>query len=88
MPITRTQALSMILAVLLVAILLAYSPRIVGSVKAPGLKLTSFEEHPEFLWTYRWFDLLVQAFIILAVSAAISAQLRREEPEGREAEKR
>lgn len=80
---TKLQILSMILAVLLIAILLVHSPRIVEGVKAPLLGLTSFEEHPEFLWVNRWLDLLIQAFIILVVAASISIQLMREKHEER-----
>ncbi len=80
---TKLKILSMILAVLLIAILLVHSPRIVEGVKAPLLGLTSFEEHPEFLWVNRWLDLLIQAFIILVVAASISIQLMREKHEER-----
>ena len=84
---TKLQILSIIFAVLLIAILLIHSPRIIEGVKAPLLGLMSFEEHPEFLWVNRWLDLLIQAFIILVVVASISAQLMKERREEREVRK-
>lgn len=82
----KIRILSIILAVFLVAVLLMYSPRVMEAVRAPQLGLTSLGEHPEFLWVNRWLDLLIQAFIILAVVASISVQLRKEEREEREVE--
>ena len=76
-----------VLAILLAGSLLAFSPKIAESINAPSLKLVSFEENPQFLWINRGLDLLIQAFIILAAAAAISAQFRREEPR-REVEER
>ncbi len=69
---------AVILTMILAVTLLAYSPRIVQSIKAPSLEPTSIEETPQFLWANRWLDLLIQAFILFAVIAAVSAQLRRE----------
>ena len=74
-----TRALAAILSVLLALALLAYSPKITESLKAPSLKLTSIDENPQFLWANRRLDLLIQAFMILAAAMAISAQLRKEE---------
>lgn len=82
----KIRILSLILAMLLVAVLLTYSPRVMEGVKAPQLGLTSLGEHPEFLWVNRWLDLLIQAFIILVVAASISVQLRKEGREEREVE--
>ncbi len=81
-----TKIVAVVLSVLLAAALLAYSPKIVKSIRSPNLKLTSLEENPQFLWVNRGLDLLIQAFIILAAALAISAQFRREEraPEVRE----
>ena len=74
-----TRALAVVLSVLLASALLAYSPKITGSLRMSNLKLTSIDENPEFLWVNRGLDLSIQAFIILAAAMAISAQLRREE---------
>ncbi|MBS7621738.1 hypothetical protein KEJ32_06485 [Candidatus Bathyarchaeota archaeon] len=71
-----TRMTAVILTMILAVTLLAYSPRIVQSIKAPSLEPTSIEENPQFLWANRWLDLLIQAFILFAVIAAVSAQLR------------
>ncbi|MEM0328934.1 MAG: hypothetical protein QXU12_04640 [Nitrososphaerota archaeon] len=76
MEITRIAAA--ILAILLAATLLAYSPKIIQNIRAPSLEPTRIEENPQFLWANRWLDLLVQAFMLFAVIAAVSAQLRRD----------
>ena len=74
-----TKATAVIISIILVGILLYYSPRIIDSLRITSLPLTSIEENPQFLWSNRGLDLLIQAFIILAAAAAISAQFRREE---------
>ena len=73
------RALAAILSVSLALALLAYSPKITESLKAPSLKLTSMDESPQFLWANRELDLLIQAFVILAAAMGISAQLRKKE---------
>lgn len=73
------RALAAILSVSLALALLAYSPKITESLKAPSLELTSMDESPQFLWANRGLDLLIQAFVILAAAMGISAQLRKKE---------
>ncbi|MCF3653641.1 MAG: hypothetical protein L2C94_005730 [Aigarchaeota archaeon] len=73
-----TRIVAAILAVILAAALLAYSPRIIEDIRAPSLEPTRIEDNPQFLWANRWLDLLIQAFILFAVIVAISSQLRRD----------
>lgn len=73
-----TKIAAAMLVILLAATLLAYSPRIVQSIRAPSLEPTRLEENPQFLWANRWLDLLIQAFILFAAITAVSAQLRKD----------
>jgi len=38
----------------------------------------NFDKAPYFIWTYRYIDVVIQAFIIFATVVAISALLREE----------
>jgi len=82
-----TRVVAIVLILLMAGMLLAWSPKIIESIRAPGLKLVSIEEKPHFLWVNRGLDLLIQAFVILAAAVAISAQFRREEPKKEVSEK-
>ncbi len=73
-----TRIVAVILAVILAAALLAYSPRIIEGIRAPSLEPTRIEDDPQFLWANRRLDLLIQAFILFAVIVAVSSQLRRD----------
>ncbi|MDW8021229.1 MAG: hypothetical protein RMI78_01170 [Nitrososphaerota archaeon] len=74
-----TRVAAIIMSIILAGILFYYSPKIIGGLNVTSLPLTNIEENPQFIWSNRGLDLLVQAFIILATAAAISAQFRREE---------
>jgi hypothetical protein len=73
-----TRVVAAILVIILAAVLLACSPRIIEGVRAPSLEPTRIDENPQFLWANRWLDLLIQAFILFAVIVAVSSQLGRD----------
>lgn len=74
-----TRAIATILSILLVALLLLHSPKVIESLKAPSLGSIDIRENPQFLWVNRGLDLFIQAFLMLSATAGISALLRREE---------
>lgn len=79
------RALAAIIMLALFATTASFLPSIFG-LSPPHPDAPPFSESPEFIWTFRGIDLLIQGTIVLAATIAISSMFRestREVPEER-----
>ncbi|RLE76988.1 MAG: hypothetical protein DRJ44_03130 [Thermoprotei archaeon] len=72
------EIVSVLLIVLLLAYILLINPDIFQIVLVGYSLDFKFEQKPYFVWSNRWLDVFVQAFMLFATATAISALFRKE----------